>query len=109
MTRDNLNANLMEALIVATNDFEKTAQSLAQCYGMPNFSEGWTGWDMQADVSDKNAEIPLGQVTADQADLVVYLLNEMLDSFKSVKDAAEYWAAAKREWENRMDYECEDD
>lgn len=109
MTRNEFHADLQDALTMTKNDFEKAAQNLAQCYGMPNFAEGWTGWDMQADVSDKNLEIPLDKMTADQADHVVFLINEMLDSMKVVKRQAEYWAVAKREWENRMEYECDDD
>lgn len=106
MTRNEFHADLQDALTMTKNDFEKAAQNLAQCYGMPNFAEGWTGWDMQADVSDKNLEIPLDKMTADH---VVFLINEMLDSMKVVKRQAEYWAVAKREWENRMEYECDDD
>lgn len=109
MTRNELHADLMDALTMTKGDFENAAKNLSQCYGLPNLSNGWTGWDMQADVQDKNLEIPLDDMTADQADQVVFLLNEMLDSLKVVKRQAEHWAVAKREWENRMDYECDDD
>lgn len=109
MTRNEFHNDLMDALTMIKSDFEKAAQNLAQCYGVPNFSNGWTGWDMQANVSNKNLEIPLEDMTADQADQVVFLLNEMLDSLQVVKRKAEHWAVAKRDWENRMDYECDDD
>lgn len=108
MTRNELNASLMEDILDAQHDFETAAKRLDDCYGIPDLANFWTGMEIGRK-SNRNAICPLGSMTADEADQVAFMIEDILNGLKKVHQHASEWAIAKRAYENRMDYECEGD
>lgn len=108
MTRNELNIELMENVQETRQDFRQAAHDLSLYFDMPNLSEGWSTIDF-GDFSVEDTKIPLEGMTADQADYVVGMISDMLSDFERVRRMAEYWADAVRAYENRMEYECDDD